>query len=121
MLRNKGFILIFFVLFFSGIGTVSAQYSYSTDRGVDSLLIKKRIFNKNNGLGYRIQLYNGLEKKARSVKADFETQFPGVYTKLIYDSPEWKIQVGNYKNRLEADRALNKIKEKFYGAIVIPL
>jgi hypothetical protein len=37
---------------------------------------------------------------------------------LSYESPEWKVRVGNYKTRLEADRALLKFKEKFTGAIV---
>ncbi|MCH2034713.1 MAG: SPOR domain-containing protein [Tenacibaculum sp.] len=45
-------------------------------------------------------------------------KFQGV-PKLKYEAPEWKVQVGKYYSKIEADRALNKIKEKFSGAIVI--
>jgi len=37
----------------------------------------------------------------------------------MYKSPEWKTQVGNFTTRLEADRILNIISEKFTGAIVL--
>ena len=40
--------------------------------------------------------------------------------KMSYELPEWKVKVGRFNTKLEADRALNKIKEKFSGAIVIP-
>ena len=28
---------------------------------------------------------------------------------ILFESPEWKVQVGDYKTRLEADRILNEI------------
>ncbi|MCH3881719.1 MULTISPECIES: SPOR domain-containing protein [Tenacibaculum] len=104
---------------FLGISTVNAQTSTQDNDKISSLLAKKRDYNKSYGHGFRIQLYNGLEKRARSTKGKFQVEFPGVYNKLDYDAPEWKVQVGNYKTRLEADKAINKIREKFSGAIVI--
>ncbi len=38
---------------------------------------------------------------------------------MSYKLPEWKVQVGYFHTRLEADIALNKIKKKFEGAIVL--
>jgi len=37
----------------------------------------------------------------------------------IYNAPEWKTHVGKYKTRLDADKVLIIIKEKFAGAIVL--
>lgn len=104
-----------------GIYKVNSQTKLTNNKNINSLIEKKREFNKRNKVGFRIQLYNGLEKTAKSVQGRFRVEYPNIRTKLSYDSPEWKIQVGNYKTRLDADRALNKIREKFSGAIVVPL
>ena len=84
-------------------------------------VLKQRIeYNKTNrkGKGFKIQLYNGNETKAYQIKGNFQVAF-GIVAVLSYESPEWKVRVGNYKTRLEADRALLKFKEKFTGAIVL--
>ena len=88
---------------------------------IQNLLKKKRTFNKNNKKGFLIQLYNGKESTAKKIKIEFEELFPEIPTQLEYIQPEWKIQVGKYTTKLEADRALNKIRRKFAGAIVIPM
>lgn len=120
MKKHRFLIAILFV-FIGGIISANAQTNSTDTKDINSLIKKKRAYNKLNGTGYRIQLYNGLERTAKSLRGRFKVEYPGVYTKLSYTAPEWKIQVGNYKTRLHADRALNKIREKFSGAIVVPL
>ncbi|MBA6156058.1 SPOR domain-containing protein [Tenacibaculum sp. S7007] len=120
-MKKQKFIITFLLLLIGGVYFANGQSNYTENKDIISLIEKKREYNKRNGTGYRIQLYNGLEKRARSFRGRFHVEFPGVYTKLSYTAPEWKIQVGNYKTRLQADRALNKIREKFNGAIVVPL
>ncbi|WP_158840241.1 SPOR domain-containing protein [Polaribacter sp. L3A8] len=88
---------------------------------IKSIISKKRSFNSTYGFGYRIQLYNGNEAKARTFIARFKVEFPGIFSKLVYNAPEWKVQVGNYKTKLEADKDLMKFQEKFSGIIVIPM
>ena len=97
--------------------TNSTHVAKEIEQGVN----KKRSYNKTNGFGYRIQLYNGNEQKAKQYKERFKLEFPGIYSKLVYNAPEWKIQVGNYKTKLDADKALMRFKEKFSGIIVIPI
>jgi len=111
---------------FLAIGFFSFQSGYAQDQKTDNELIselisKKRNFNKEFGYGYRIQLYNGFEVEAKKTRAKFRLDFPEIKTYLIYRQPEWKIQVGVYKTKLEADRALSNIKRKYESAIVIPL
>ena len=120
-MKTRSIILTLILTLIIGIFNISAQDNYAKNKDITSLIEKKREYNKNNGTGYRIQLYNGLERKAKSLRYRFQVEFPGVYTKLKYDQPDWKAQIGNYKTRLQADRALNKIREKFNGAIVVPL
>ena len=111
-------------LFF--VGFLTSQTIYSQSKKSDSTLInelisKKRNFNKEFGYGFRIQLYNGFEAEAKKTEAKFKIDFPEIKTYLLYRQPEWKIQVGFYKTKLEADRALLGLKRKYGSAIVIPL
>jgi hypothetical protein len=39
-------------------------------------------------------------------------------SKLVYETPNYKIWVGNFRTRLEADRALVKVKSKFPTAFI---
>ena len=111
-------------LFF--VGFLTSQSIYSQSKKSDSTLInelisKKRSFNKEFGYGFRIQLYNGFETEAKKTETKFKINFPEIKTYLLYRQPEWKIQVGFYKTKLEADRALLDLKRKYGSSIVIPL
>ncbi len=104
------------VLFFTFLATVSSQES----KKINEVLEQKRVYNKQNptGIGYRIQLYNGNETTAYKIKNEFQVEFQLKAT-LLYESPEWKVRVGNFKTRLEADRALLEISKKFSSAVVL--
>ena len=85
------------------------------------MIAQKRAFNKKYGYGFRVQIYYGNETNARSLQSKFRLNYPKVFTKLDYEQPYWKVQVGNYKTKLEADKAMVGFSEKFSGLIVIPL
>jgi hypothetical protein len=101
--------------------TIYSQSIKSDSTLINELISKKRSFNKEFGYGFRIQLYNGFETEAKKTEAKFKIDFPEIKTYLLYRQPEWKIQVGFYKTKLEADRALLDFKRKYRSAIVIPL
>ena len=111
---------LFFVWFLTS-QTIYSQSIKSHSTLINELISKKRSFNKEFGYGFRIQLYNGFETEAKKTEAKFKIDFPEIKTYLLYRQPEWKIQVGFYKTKLEADRALLDFKRKYRSAIVIPL
>ncbi|WP_299063432.1 SPOR domain-containing protein [uncultured Polaribacter sp.] len=113
--------LSFFVVLLTTSYITFSQNKTNETTEIKSIISKKRSFNNTYGFGFRIQLYNGNEQKARAFKARFEAEFPGNFSKLIYNAPEWKVQVGNYKTKLEADKDLMKFQKKFTGIIVIPM
>jgi len=115
----KSLHIFFFILVF-GTSCI-AQNTTNESEEIKSLLAKKRAYNKKYGFGYRIQLYNGSEQKARRIRARFRIEFPNNSTKLVYKAPEWKVQVGNYKTKLDADKDLLVFREKFSGIIVVPM
>ncbi len=120
-MKRKSFYLILVFFLFAGTISFSAQNKTNASKQVKNLIAKKRAFNKKFGYGYTIQIYYGEETKARSYKSKFKINYPGTYTKLDYNQPYWKVLVGNYKTKLEADKAVISFSEKFSGLIVIPL
>lgn len=114
------FVYIFFTCaFLSSYICASAQELLTDNKKINSLIEKKREYNKHNSSGYRIQLYYGNEKKAKVYENNFRVTFPGIFCKRYYDNPYWNVKVGRYRTRLDAERALNKIRDKFSGAIII--
>jgi hypothetical protein len=116
-LSLKAMVLVFFTIFLS----ITYSYSQSENEKINSLIEQKKAFNKTNKniIVFKIQIYNGNETQAYAIKRNFEADFPEYRTKIIYKTPEWKTHAGNFRTRLEADRALNIIKEKYAGAIVL--
>ncbi len=120
-MKNKVFLIVFFFIATTYIVDVKAQNKTNSSKEIKELIAKKRAFNDKYGYGYTIQIYYGNETKARSLRSKFRIDFPKVSTNLNYEQPYWKVQVGNYKTRLEANKAALKFSEKFSGLIVIPL
>lgn len=119
-MKKGQFYIVLATLFFCSL-TAFSQGDTAQNDTLRKFIQKKRDYNRTYGYGYRIQLYNGFETEAKKIRARFRIRYPNVSTYLVYNSPEWKIQVGDYKTRLEADKALLNLKNRFRGAIVIPL
>ncbi|MGB0892187.1 MAG: SPOR domain-containing protein [Flavobacteriaceae bacterium] len=120
MIKKNTFILLIFTTFLCGFN-MNAQETNTDNEEIKALINKKRAYNKQFGFGYRIQLFNGLETSAKKIKSKFSIENPTIKTYLRYYKPEWKVRIGNYKTKLEADKALNIFKKDYPGAIIVPL
>jgi hypothetical protein len=120
-MKSKLTALSFLIVLLATSYNSFSQNKTNESAEIKNIVSKKRSFNSTFGFGYRIQLYNGNEQKARQFMDRFKVEFPGNFSKLVYYAPEWKVQVGNYKTKLEADKDLIKFQEKFSGIIVIPM
>ncbi|MCA0933569.1 SPOR domain-containing protein [Lutimonas saemankumensis] len=92
-----------------------------TSAHVDEMLAQKKDYNKSleKFKGYKIQIYYGSEKECYEIKDEFSSLFPDIATSIIFSTPQWKLQVGNYRTRLDADRAIVTIKKEYPSAIVL--
>ena len=120
-MKKRVYFLFLFAILIAGTNNFLAQNKTNSSSEIKKLIVKKRAYNSSYGYGFRIQIYYGNETKARSLQNKFKANFPDLYTKLDYDKPDWKVLVGNYKTKLEADKAVINFSEKFSGLIVIPL
>ena len=94
-------------------GTVIIDQS----KAIDKLLeFKKDI--KTVGT-FRIQVYSGSSSSAASnVKAEFKQSYGQWPVEMVFNTPNYKIWVGNFRDRLEADRALLRIKKNYMNAFI---
>lgn len=92
------------------------------------LLVKKQIqINEETsrdarriGKGYRLLVVNTSSRdEAIEAKSKVYTFFPELKSYLIYQSPYFKLKVGNFKERKDAEEYLNKLKRHFPQGIYI--
>jgi hypothetical protein len=71
--------------------------------------------------GFRIQLYLGINKEeANKVKEQMYKLMPNADLYALYKQPVYKIKLGDFTDRLEANRMLFKtVKKSFPNAIVV--
>lgn len=113
---------LFTVILFQN--TIYAQQSKNTFQEpseVKILLAEKRKFNSANTANdkYKIQIFYGSNSEAIRKLADFKRNFTEIDGTIIYTNPSYKVWVGNYKTRIEAERNLINIRKRFENALLI--
>jgi len=90
------------------------------DKDIEKLLALKKDMNSSEDASdrYRIQVYSGNRADAEASRSKVMTSYNNWKTSLVYETPNYKIWVGSFRTRLEADRALLKIKDKFPSAFI---
>jgi len=92
------------------------------------LLVKKQIqINEETsregrriGRGYRLLVINtNKREEAVAAKTKLFTYFPELKSYLIYQSPFYKLKVGNFKDRKEAEEYLDRLKKYFPQGVYI--
>ena len=72
--------------------------------------------------GFRVQIasFSGINSKtsAFSLRERFMTDYPAVQAYIVYDEPNFKVKVGDFRTRLEAYAFLQEIKEVYKGYII---
>jgi hypothetical protein len=73
--------------------------------------------------GYRVQIYfdsgNQSKKKANDVKTQFLAKNPDIPCYLVYQSPNFKVRVGDFRTRYEAYKFYREIKNDFPSAFIV--
>ncbi|TVZ25779.1 sporulation related protein [Gillisia sp. Hel_I_86] len=98
----------------------TGKVNIQQDSNIPNLLEIKTAMTKDGKLGerYKIQLYYGDNNSASDVIKKFRSQYSEWPSQIIYETPNYKVWIGNFRNRLEADRALIKIKGDFPSAFI---
>lgn len=92
------------------------------DERVDDLIKKQKELNlqKQTIPGYRVQIYFGANRpKAAEIKNDFNSKHPEKTSYITYQQPNFKIRVGDFRTRLEAQKFLKDIEGQYATSFIV--
>jgi cell division protein FtsN len=72
-----------------------------------------------DGEYYTIQVGFGSYQRAENLKSQVEVDFPGWISKIIFDSPTYRVHVGRFKTKLEAERRFNEVRQKYPASLLL--
>lgn len=92
-----------------------------SEEGIDDLRMRymEKKKTSNEFPGYRVQIYNGRKAQLLQKKIEFLSTFPSVQTYTLYDAPEYKLQVGDFRTRLEAEKFLREVISSYGSGFVV--
>ena len=125
ILRVSGccfFIGLFFT--FTANGQTRGKVEVVKDARIDTFAARRVELNKAGDAitlnGFRVQIFTGENRKdAYNAQAKFLEQFPDAKSYVIYNEPNFKVRVGDFRTRLEAEKFQDELKKWFNGMFVI--
>lgn len=89
------------------------------DAILDTISLKNKSIRYANG--FRIQIYVGNDRKAADDAKIYTYQtYPEIYPYLSYQQPIYKVKIGDFLNRMDAERYFLTIKDYYPSAMILP-
>lgn len=117
-------ISLLLILTICGFAQSYGSLNVDQDSHIESLISKQRsIYRIDSSFsGYRIHVFmeigNEALRNAEQAKKQFENAFPDIPIYLTYSEPYFRLRAGNFRNRVEAEKCLRRIKPIFKEAFV---
>ena len=92
-----------------------ATVTINSDNMIQQVLDLKNEINQTQN-AIKIQIYSGSRNGAEKSFLEFKSNFPNFTATMMYETPSYKIWVGNYRTQIQADRALVEIRKKYKSA-----
>ena len=121
---SKHNLLYFFIIssfFCLSSRAQDGKTNVSVDPKIVQLLKEKRKLNTGLFLneGYKIQIFYGNSEESKKKLQEFKREFKDLDGTIIFNSPNYKVWIGNFKTRIEVERAMFDIKKKHPTALII--
>lgn len=120
--NSKCVIYGIFMLFLSAnLSAQEASITVSQDSKFEQILTEKRKLNATNTTNdrYKIQIFSGDSESAKKNLADFRKDNKMIEGTIVFNTPNYKVWVGNFKTRIEAERNLIEVLKKYPKALLI--
>jgi len=95
------------------------------DPRITDLLIRHSQINqrKNATEGFRLEIFFGSDTKAREqaehVKNDCNTLYPDIPAYLLFQTPNFKVRIGDFRSKSEALKTKAFISSKYPNAFIV--
>ncbi|GEM_PF-463906 len=88
------------------------------DANITRLLEVYKISNSKSNF-YTIQVGFGSYSKAEELKQQVDIDFPDLKAKIIFDSPTYRVQIGQFKSKLDAERKFKEVRIKYPESLLL--
>ena len=123
ILKLKPYYISLIFLTFWSINTHAQESNVSVnqDTRFEQLLKEKRKINPSITVNdrYKVQIFYGDNDKARKALSDFKRDFKNIDGTIVFESPTYKVWVGNFKSKIDAEKIMVDIKKKYPHALLI--
>jgi hypothetical protein len=112
---------LYILLFFKFNEVVAQKVTVYQDSKFELLLNEKRKVNSSitiNNL-FKIQIFNGSSEDSKKTLMQFKRENKNYDATIVFSTPLYKVWIGNFKTRIEAERNLNLLKKKYPNSIII--
>jgi hypothetical protein len=97
---------------------------YQDPRITDLLVRHSQINQRKQAIdGYRLEIFFSSESNARQhsvrVKNDFNLVFPTIPSYMLFQTPNFKVRIGDFRNKSEALKAKAYIASKYPNAFIV--
>ena len=91
------------------------------DPKFEQLLSEKRKINSSLTVNerYKIQIYYGDSETAKKTLSEFRKEFRNLDGTIVFNTPTYKVWIGNFKTKIEAERNLADLRKKYPNALLI--
>ena len=123
-LRAAIFLIFIFSFLIVPVFSQNSRFTVTGDVAVNAMVERHVEFNNRVKTipGFRVQIasFSGANSKnnAFSLRDRFVIDYPAVQTYIVFDEPNFKVKVGDFRTRLEAYAFLQQIKEVYKGYII---
>lgn len=115
----KTLILTVFLALYASFGySQQGRINIEQPPGVSKLLDLYKKANSDEDV-YTIQIGFGSYEKAEKLKSDVDVDFPGWDSKIVFDSPTYRVRVGRFRTKLEAERKFMEVRKKYPESLLI--
>jgi len=101
------------------------RLSIRQDPRITDLLVRhSQINQKRHGTdGFRLEIFFGSDYKAREqamrVKHEFNLIYPEIPAYVLFQTPNFKVRIGDFRNKSEALKSKAAISTKFPNAFIV--
>ena len=124
VMKNIVYKYLYLLCFFGISNIMIAQEGAITikqDLKIDSLLNKKIELDRKRFANeyFTLQLYYGNLSKAKKILEVVREKFSDIPAEINYDNPNYKVQAGRFKNKINGLKTLDILKQIFPSAFLL--
>ena len=125
-MKHKTFFILPFLVLYTGFSSaqetsikVEKDSIILTDSEKHTALLEAFISYQKGRGDYRIQIYSGPLDKTEELLKNLDESFSKWPRSIDFESPSFRLRIGTFKTRLEAEKNLIAVRKRYPAAVLL--